>query len=183
MPEWGIGGRGLEGGRRRWTGNGWEIWPDGTDATSLGRITPTYAPPAIVITENGAAFPDTVAADGSVEDAERLVATWRATSRPRPTRSRQACRSSATSRGRCSTTSSGRSATATRFGIVHVDFATQQRTLKASGRWYCGPHPGRTRRPARPAVSIGMGNRQALAKPGAGSMAPETKPNRRSHRS
>ena len=24
----------------------------------------------------------------------------------------------------------------TRFGIVHVDFATQRRTLKASGQWY-----------------------------------------------
>jgi beta-glucosidase len=24
----------------------------------------------------------------------------------------------------------------TRFGIVHVDYATQRRTLKASGRWY-----------------------------------------------
>ena len=23
-----------------------------------------------------------------------------------------------------------------RFGIVHVDYASQQRTLKASGRWY-----------------------------------------------
>jgi beta-glucosidase len=23
-----------------------------------------------------------------------------------------------------------------RFGLVHVDFATQQRTLKASGAWY-----------------------------------------------
>ena len=24
----------------------------------------------------------------------------------------------------------------TRFGIVHVDFATQRRTIKASGQWY-----------------------------------------------
>jgi beta-glucosidase len=24
----------------------------------------------------------------------------------------------------------------TRFGIVRVDFATQQRTIKASGEWY-----------------------------------------------
>jgi beta-glucosidase len=23
-----------------------------------------------------------------------------------------------------------------RFGIVHVDYATQRRTIKASGRWY-----------------------------------------------
>ena len=23
-----------------------------------------------------------------------------------------------------------------RFGIVHVDFNTQKRTIKASGRWY-----------------------------------------------
>ena len=25
-----------------------------------------------------------------------------------------------------------------RFGIVHVDFETLQRTVKASGRWYAG---------------------------------------------
>jgi beta-glucosidase len=23
-----------------------------------------------------------------------------------------------------------------RFGLVHVDFETQERTIKASGRWY-----------------------------------------------
>jgi beta-glucosidase len=27
---------------------------------------------------------------------------------------------------------------ARRFGLVHVDFQTQQRTLKQSGRWYAG---------------------------------------------
>jgi beta-glucosidase len=25
-----------------------------------------------------------------------------------------------------------------RFGVVHVDFATQQRTIKDSGRWLAG---------------------------------------------
>ncbi|NUR60588.1 MAG: family 1 glycosylhydrolase, partial [Catenulispora sp.] len=25
-----------------------------------------------------------------------------------------------------------------RFGVVHVDYATQRRTVKASGNWYAG---------------------------------------------
>ena len=42
----------------------------------------------------------------------------------------------ATSSGRCWTTSSGRYGYTKRFGIVHVDYATQQRTIKDSGEWY-----------------------------------------------
>ena len=42
----------------------------------------------------------------------------------------------ATSCGRCWTTSSGRYGYSKRFGIVYVDFATQQRIPKDSARWY-----------------------------------------------
>ena len=38
--------------------------------------------------------------------------------------------------GRCSTTSSGRSATRGRFGIVYVDFETLERVPKDSFAWY-----------------------------------------------
>ena len=51
-------------------------------------------------------------------------------------RSTRASTSAATSSGRSWTTSSGPSATRKRFGLVHVDYATQRRTPKASARWY-----------------------------------------------
>ena len=57
---------------------------------------------------------------------------------PRRARRDRAGRRSARllSPGRCSTTSSGATATAKRFGIVHVDFDTLVRTPKASARFY-----------------------------------------------
>ena len=58
------------------------------------------------------------------------------TSTPSPARSPTACRSAATTSGRCSTTSSGRTATAKRFGIVYVDYATLERVPKSSFYWY-----------------------------------------------
>ena len=51
-------------------------------------------------------------------------------------RSRTACRSRATSPGRCSTTSSGRHGYGPRFGLVEVDMKTQRRTPKHSALWY-----------------------------------------------
>ena len=63
--------------------------------------------------------------------AHRLPA--RATSRAVARRDRRrASTCAATSSGPCSTTSSGPPATSKRFGIVHVDYATQQRTPKDS---------------------------------------------------
>ena len=52
------------------------------------------------------------------------------------TRSPPAATCAATWRGRCSTTSNGRWAISKRFGIVHVNYATQERTPKDSARWY-----------------------------------------------
>ena len=51
-------------------------------------------------------------------------------------RSRTARRSRATSSGACSTTSSGRTATRKRFGIVYVDYPTLERVPKDSFYWY-----------------------------------------------
>ena len=48
----------------------------------------------------------------------------------------RASRWEAVSNGRSWTTSSGPRATNPRFGLVHVDFATQKRTLKDSALWY-----------------------------------------------
>ncbi len=131
--EWGIGARVLEAVGER-TAIGWEIHPDGLRAT-LARIARDYGPAAIAITENGAAFDDVVQPDGSVEDglrrqyiASHLEAAAAAIGEGVPL--------------------IGYFAWAlldnfewslgygTRFGLVHVDFATQRRTIKASGHWY-----------------------------------------------
>ena len=132
-PEWGIGARVLEAAGDR-TANGWEIHPDGLRAT-LVRIKRDYDPFAIAITENGATFEDAVADDGSVADSERLhyieahlEAAAAAIAEDVPLIGYFAWSlldnfEWALGYG-------------TRFGIVHVDFATQRRTIKASGEWY-----------------------------------------------
>ena len=130
---WGIGARALEGSGEV-TAVGWEIHPEGLRAT-LGWITRDYAPPAIAVTENGATFPDTVAADGAVEDPERLryyVGHIGAAA--------DAIADGVPLIGYFAWSLLDNFEWAlgygTRFGIVHVDFATQRRTVKASGRWY-----------------------------------------------
>ena len=55
---------------------------------------------------------------------------------PSMKRSRRAPTFAATWPGRCSTISNGRLGYSKRFGIVHVDFATQERTPKDSARFY-----------------------------------------------
>jgi beta-glucosidase len=131
--EWGIGARVREAAGDR-TGNGWEIDADGLRAT-LVRIAREYAPAAIAVTENGATFPDSVADDGTVDDSERLA--YLATH----------IEAAAAALGEgvplvgyfaWSLLDNFEWALGygTRFGIVHVDFATQRRTLKASGTWY-----------------------------------------------
>jgi len=49
----------------------WEVYPLGLYKT-LGRLHFDYEFPAIYVTENGAAFPDTLSADGHVDDRDRL---------------------------------------------------------------------------------------------------------------
>ena len=132
-PEWGIGAVALEATGER-TANGWEIHPDGLRAT-LARIAREYGPGALAVTENGAAFPDCVSDDGSIEDSDRqrylaahLEASAAALAEGVPLIGFFAWSlldNFEWSQGY-----------GTRFGIVHVDFATLRRTLKASGQWY-----------------------------------------------
>ena len=49
---------------------GWHVAPDGLRDVLL-ELDRTYAPPEIVVTENGAAYPDTVDPDGAVRDVAR----------------------------------------------------------------------------------------------------------------
>ena len=54
------------------TDMGWEVWPLGLE-NILVRLKEDYDPPAIQVTENGAAYPTGPNADGVVDDAERIA--------------------------------------------------------------------------------------------------------------
>jgi beta-glucosidase len=87
------------------------------------------------VTENGAAYPDVVQPDGSVDDPDRLAFVdlhLRAV--------RDAIDAGADVRGYFAWSLLDNFEWALgyskRFGLVHVDYETQERTVKASGRWY-----------------------------------------------
>ena len=114
---------------------GWEVYPDGLHEI-LARVHADYRPPALLITENGAAFEDAVnPQDGRIEDVRRrdyLVAHLRSAA--------AAIRAGIPLRAYFVWSlmdnfewSFGYSK---RFGLYHVDYGTQRRTLKASGDWY-----------------------------------------------
>jgi beta-glucosidase len=117
------------------TETGWEVYPDAL-ATVLEWVRDRYGDIPLYITENGAAFYDAPhAIDGAVEDPLR-VAYYRWHLRA----VRDAMRRGVGVRGYFAWSlldnfewSLGY---AKRFGIVHVDFATQLRTPKSSARFY-----------------------------------------------
>ncbi|XQE83440.1 GH1 family beta-glucosidase [Streptomyces microflavus] len=112
----------------------WEVYADGLEQLLL-RLTEEYGVERIYVTENGSAFQDTVAADGSVHDPERvryleehLAACARAVAKGAPLAGYFAW----------SLLDNFEWAYGydKRFGLVHVDYATQRRTVKTSGRRY-----------------------------------------------
>ncbi len=115
------------------TAMGWEIYPEGLRELLL-TMHRDYALPPTYITENGGAFPDPTA-DGRVHDADRIdyLATHIAAVG-------QALAAGVPMAGymvwSLMDNFEWASGYAKRFGIVHVDYATQQRTLKDSALWY-----------------------------------------------
>jgi beta-glucosidase len=127
----------------------WEIRADGLER-ALSRVTADYRPRRLYVTENGSAWDDKVGPDGQVHDPDRvryleehLAACARAVRQGAPV--------------------SGYFAWSlldnfewafgydARFGLVHVDYATQTRTIKGSGHRYhdiIRQHRRRTRRVA-----------------------------------
>ncbi|MFJ6908467.1 GH1 family beta-glucosidase [Streptomyces griseoluteus] len=116
------------------TGMDWEIDASGIE-TLLLRLTEEYGARKIYVTENGSSFPDRVGPDGTVDDPERRAYL----------ESHLAACASAAAKG---APLAGYFAWSLmdnfewaygydkRFGLFHVDFATQARTIKASGRRY-----------------------------------------------
>jgi len=113
----------------------WEVYPQGLTAL-LVRLHQDYPVPCMFITENGGAFKDPVL-HGQVHDADRtrylqthIEAVQRAMT--------QGVRMGGYMVWSLMDNFEWASGYAKRFGIVHVDYATQKRTLKDSAHWYRG---------------------------------------------
>ncbi len=115
-------------------GTGWEVYPAGlTDL--LVRLQRDYAPPAVVVTENGAAFDDRWNGNGYVHDPERLYyvrehlqALGRALAQGIPLRGYflwSLLDNFEWAEGYSK-----------RFGMIYVDYPTQRLIVKDGGRWY-----------------------------------------------
>ncbi|MGW8484833.1 GH1 family beta-glucosidase [Streptomyces sp. NPDC055886] len=127
----------------------WEVHAEGLEQLLL-RLTEEYGVQRIYVTENGSAYEDVVAADGSVHDPERvryleehLAACARAVGKGAPLAGYFAW----------SLLDNFEWAYGydKRFGLVHVDYATQRRTVKSSGLRYAElvrEHAARSARPA-----------------------------------
>ncbi len=112
----------------------WEVYPEGL-YDLLGRLHFEYRFSAMYITENGAAFKDTVAPDGTVDDPARLSYIKRHLEM-----AHRAIAAGVPLRGYFVWSLMDNFEWALgyskRFGIVHVDYQTQKRTLKSSAKWY-----------------------------------------------
>jgi beta-glucosidase len=113
---------------------GWEVYPDGLRVL-LERLHRDYKPKAIHITENGAAFEDTLRADGKVEDDQRQRYLQRHFSA-----AHQAMQAGVPLRGyfvwSLMDNYEWTFGYSQRFGLIYVDYATQQRAIKKSGYFY-----------------------------------------------
>jgi beta-glucosidase len=116
------------------TDMGWEVYPEGMYQI-LGRLHFDYHFPALYVTENGAAFPDQVEADGQVDDPRRIAYL-----RGYTTAAARAIDAGVPLRGYFVWSlldnfewAHGHSM---RFGLIYTDYMTLRRIPKASARWY-----------------------------------------------
>jgi beta-glucosidase len=115
------------------TAMGWEIYPQGLTEL-LVRLHRDYAVPALIVTENGGAFDDHEV-NGRVDDARRTNYLSRHIAAVA-----EAMRQGVPMKGymvwSLLDNFEWASGYEKRFGIVHVDYATQVRTPKDSALWY-----------------------------------------------
>jgi len=112
----------------------WEIAPEGLYRT-LRRVQHDYNPASILMTENGTSLPDKPGTDGDVHDpirvrylARHAAAVWQAI--------QDGARVDAYFVWSFMDNFEWGFGYTKRFGIVHIDYETQQRTVKDSARWY-----------------------------------------------
>ena len=116
------------------TAFGWEVSPDGMVAL-LSRVARDYQPAVIYLTENGSSYEDLVSRDGEIDDVERrrylerhLLALREIVAKGIPIKGYFAWS--------LLDNFEWAEGYIRRFGLTHVDFDTQQRRLKLSGKWY-----------------------------------------------
>ena len=116
------------------TSLGSEVWPKAL-YDMVVRITRDYNRPVIEITESGCSFDDSPDASGAIHDSRRiayhrdyLAALARAIAEGADVRGYHAWS--------LLDNFEWAQGFSQRFGLAYVDFKTQQRTLKDSGRWY-----------------------------------------------
>jgi beta-glucosidase len=112
----------------------WEVYAPGLQQL-LERLQREYNPPSLIITENGACYDDAVLPNGNIADTKRQDYYIQHLEAAHAARAAGAKLDGyfawslldnfewAEGYGK-------------RFGLTHVDFATQKRTLKQSGQWY-----------------------------------------------
>ena len=112
---------------------GWEVCPQGLTNVLL-RVHRDYAPKKLYVTENGAAYPDTLTPEGEVHDLERTDYLRR-----HFVAAREAIAAGAPVRGYFVWSlldnfewSYGYTQ---RFGVLYTDYPTQRRIVKDSGRF------------------------------------------------
>jgi len=116
------------------TDMGWEVWPKALYDVIM-RITRDYNRPVIEITESGCAYNDGLDASGEIHDGRRISyhqqyisAMARAMAEGADIRSYHAWS--------LMDNFEWAEGYGQRFGLTYVDFKTQQRTIKDSGRWF-----------------------------------------------
>jgi beta-glucosidase len=117
-----------------YTEMGWEVYPQGLYEL-LTRVHRDYGPLPLYITENGAAFPDQLEKDGTVNDARRinyletyLHETWKAVQEGVPLKGYYVWT--------LMDNFEWAFGFSKRFGLIYVDYPTQKRYLKNSAHWY-----------------------------------------------
>ena len=116
------------------TAFGWEVSPQGM-VDLLTRVQRDYSPAKVMLTENGSTFEDELLPNGTVADAERNRYLQRHLDALRV-----AMKQGVPVRGYFAWSLLDNFEWAEgylrRFGLAYVDYATQARILKDSGRWY-----------------------------------------------
>ncbi|WMW80635.1 GH1 family beta-glucosidase [Undibacterium cyanobacteriorum] len=116
------------------TAFGWEVAPHGL-VTLLKRLKQDYPVPPMYVTENGASYEDRLEDDGSVVDTQRRDYFIRHLAALQEAR-----QAGVDVRGYFAWSLIDNFEWAEgylrRFGLVYIDFETQQRTLKISALWY-----------------------------------------------
>jgi beta-glucosidase len=117
----------------QYTSMGWEVYPPALHE-ALTWLRRDYGNPPVYITENGAAFDDSMN-DGAVHDPKRVAYIA-----AHLTEVQRAVAQGADVRGyfvwSLLDNFEWAAGYSKRFGIVHVDYESQVRTIKSSGLWY-----------------------------------------------